>query len=376
MGVMRDVLFISKPVAPPWNDSNKNLVRDLARSLDRYRARVLVPVGAPLDGVQSEPLYAHGGTYAPALSANARVMARLLLGPRVDVWHFFFAPNPLTLHAGRVAKLARRTACVHTIASAPDSLEAVARDLFADRIVVLSQHTQRRLEKVGVQSTVIPPALAPPVVTEERIIASKHRYAIDGPYVLYAGDLEFGDGARTFVRAAAEDREGTLRYVIASRPKTAAAHEARARLVREASELGARVTWLAEIDDMHALVAGASVLVLVTDTLHAKMDWPLVVLEALTMGVPSLVGEGTAAAELRQSGACEPIRTGDSKALRFAIRAWSERDDAMRARLNAASQWVRERCAPSAVASQYQSLYDELLANHRSQGLGALLRRR
>ena len=28
-----DVLFVSKPVAPPWNDSSKNLVRDLAGAL-------------------------------------------------------------------------------------------------------------------------------------------------------------------------------------------------------------------------------------------------------------------------------------------------------------------------------------------------------
>ena len=33
---MRQVLFISKPVAPPWNDSSKNLVRDIAGHLRHY----------------------------------------------------------------------------------------------------------------------------------------------------------------------------------------------------------------------------------------------------------------------------------------------------------------------------------------------------
>ncbi len=373
---MPDVLFVSKPVAPPWNDSNKNLVRDLSRALTRYRARVLVPAGASLPGVDSEPLYAEAGAYAPALSANARVMARLLVGPRSDVWHFFFAPNPLTLHAGRAAKVARGTACVHTIASAPDALESVAAELFADRVVVLSQHTRRRLENVGVQSTVIPPALEAPEVSDERAQAARERYGIQGPYALYAGDLEFGDGARTFVRAAAEDAGGPLSYVVASRPKTPASREARAKLEREARESGAKVTWLGEIDDIHALVKGAAVLSLVTDTLHAKMDWPLVVLEALAMGVACVVGEGTAAAEMKPSGACEPIRTGDSKALRFALRAWSERDDAMLARLDGARRWVRAECAPATVASRYEAVYDELLAARRSGGLLSRLRRR
>jgi glycosyltransferase involved in cell wall biosynthesis len=365
---MPDVLFVSKPVAPPWNDSNKNLVRDVSRALRRYRPRVLVPTGAPLAGVFSEALYEGGGQYAPSLAANARVMARLLAGPRVDLWHFFFAPNPVTLLAGRAARLAKRVPSVHTIASAPDSLEAVSGELFADRVVVLSEHTRSRLEKVGVRSTVIPPALHSPEVSEGRVTATRARFGLDGPYALYAGDLEFGDGARTFVQAAAADAGGELRYVVASRPKTPRAHEARARLERLARELRAAITWLGEVDDMHALVKGASVLSLVTDTLHAKMDWPLVVLEALAMGVPCVVGAQTAAAELKPSGACEPIRTGDPKALRFALLAWSERDAQIRARLDDAARWVRERCDPSTIAAQYESLYDDVLERGRRVG--------
>ncbi|MBL8680933.1 MAG: glycosyltransferase family 4 protein [Myxococcales bacterium] len=358
---MYDVLFVSKPVAPPWNDSNKNLVRDLSRALTRHRPRVLVPSGAPLSGVTSEQLYEGAGEYAPAFAANARVMARLLVGRRADLWHFFFAPNPVTLLAGRAARLAKGTPTVHTIASAPDSLEAVSGELFADSVVVLSEHTKARLEKVGVESRVVPPALVVPEVSEGRVTATRARYKIDGRYALYAGDLEFGDGAKTFVRAAAADTERELQYVVASRPKTARAQDARARLEREAVELGANIVWLGEIDDIHALVKDASVLSLVTDTLHAKMDWPLVLLEALALGVPCVVGAGTAAAELKASGACEPIRTGDPKALGFALRAWSERNDAVRARLDEASRWVDATCKPSVVASQYEEIYDEVV---------------
>ncbi len=364
---MFDVLFVSKPVAPPWTDSNKNLVRDLSRALVRYHPRVLVPSGAPLAGVTSEQLYEGAGEYAPAFAANARVMARLLVGRRSDIWHFFFAPNPVTLLAGRAAKLAKGTPTVHTIASAPDSLEAVSGELFADTVVVLSQHTKARLEKVGVKSRVIAPALLPPEVSEGRVVATRARYKLEGRYALYAGDLEFGDGAQTFVRAAAADKERELRYVVASRPKTAKAHDARARLEREARELGADLVWLGEIDDIHALVKGASVLSLVTDTLHAKMDWPLVVLEALALGVPSLVGEGTAAAELKASGACEPIRTGDPRALGFALRAWSERNDAVRSRLESGARWVQDHCGPSVVAAQYEDVYDDVVVRARSR---------
>lgn len=55
---MREVLFVSKPVEPPWNDSSKNLVRDVAGHLQRNRPRVMVRRGGlnPLEIGQGEPV--------------------------------------------------------------------------------------------------------------------------------------------------------------------------------------------------------------------------------------------------------------------------------------------------------------------------------
>ena len=124
---MREALLISKPIAPPWTDSNKNLVRDLARGFKRTRARVMVPEGQDFEGAISEPVYRAAGAYAPSRAANARVLARLVTGARADVWHFFFAPNPLTLRAGRVAAALRRVPTVHTSPARPTRWSASPR---------------------------------------------------------------------------------------------------------------------------------------------------------------------------------------------------------------------------------------------------------
>jgi phosphatidylinositol alpha-1,6-mannosyltransferase len=357
---VREVLFVSKPVAPPWNDSNKNLVRDVARGLERYRARVLVPRGAPLEGVLSEPLYAEPGAYAPSRLANARVLTRLLAGPRVDLWHFFFGPNPLTLRAGALAARLRRAKTVHTIASAPDDLERIAPLLFADRVIALSAHTTRRLERAGVRAVTIPPALEPPTVSAAAIVETRARYGLPPQYLLYPGDLEFGNGAETFVRAAAQ--APGLGWVVASRPKTPRALEARARLEAEARAIGAPVIWLGEVSDIHALVAGAGVVVLVSDTLHAKMDWPLVLLEALALEVPVLVAQDTAAAELVVSQGATAVPHGDPAALVTAAEQWLAFSKVeAQTRLAHARRWVEETCAPAVVARAHEALYDAVL---------------
>jgi len=358
---MRDVLLVSKPIAPPWTDSNKNLVRDLATALVRYRPRVMVPAGARLPGVVCEEIYTVAGAYAPSRLANARVLARLVAGPSVDLWHFFFAPNPLTLRAGSIARAARRVPTVHTIASAPDDLERVAPLLFADAVIALSQHSARRLAGVGVHATVIPPALAPVSVSPAAIEAARAKHDLAGPYVLYPGDLEHSDGARTFIEAAALD-DGALTWVIAARPKTVRAQGALATLTTLAESRRAKVRFLGELTDIHAVVAGAALTTLVVDTLHAKMDLPLVLLESLALGVPVVVSSNTAAVEIMPSGGAVAVAPGDPAALFAQVRSLVDAPSTRAAMATAGAAWVAATCHPAVVAAAHEQLYDRVLA--------------
>lgn len=356
------MLLVSKPIAPPWTDSNKNLVRDLAGALTRYRPRVMVPAGASLPGVVCEEVYTAAGAYAPSRLANARVLGRLLLGPRVDLWHFFFAPNPLTLRAGSVARAARRVPAVHTIASAPDDLERVAPLLFADAVIALSEHSARRLAAAGVHARVIPPALAPVRASASAVEAARAKHELAGPYVLYPGDLEHSDGARTFIEAAALD-DGGLTWVIAARPKTARAHHALATLRALAESRRARVRFLGEIADIHAVVAGAALTTLVVDTLHAKMDLPLVLLESLALRVPVVVSAATAAAEIMPSGGAASVRSGDPAALHAQVRSLVDAPATRATMAGAGAAWVEATCHPSVVAAAHEQVYDAVLAS-------------
>src|SRR4051794_2088563 len=119
---MASILFVSKPIAPPWNDSGKNLVRDLARGMTRHRATLMVRTGTDpgVQGAGFAPLYAPtSGGFAPGLTDQARVMSHLLASRGHALWHFFFAPNPKSCLAGRVACGLRRMGSIQTISSAP-----------------------------------------------------------------------------------------------------------------------------------------------------------------------------------------------------------------------------------------------------------------
>lgn len=368
---MADVLLVSKPVVPPWNDSSKNLVRDLARALRGHRAHVMVPRGAPDPGLGDaalEPIYAPAaGRFSPPLVDNLRVLAHLTGGRRADLWHFFFAPNPRTSTAARVASGLRRVPTVQTVCSVPAESVDLAGVLFADRVVVLSRHTEARFLAAGIAPSRlrrIPPAIALPETRPGGQVAVRSLFSlpVDAPLIVYPGDLEFGGGARRSLDLLEDLRvEFDPILAIACRTKTPRAAVAAERLRRTVIDRGLadRVHFIGETPHIHALLQAADLVLLPSETTYAKMDLPLVLIEAMALGRAALVADDTPAEELAEGDAARavPLR-------RDAIHATAAgllRDDAARVALGQrAVGAVQARFVPEPMAAAYAALYDEL----------------
>lgn len=369
------VLFVSKPIAPPWNDGSKNLVRDVASRLERARPTVMTTPDGPVIGprVVSEEIYRDAGRFAPAMTANARVAMRLAAGDPHDVWHFVFAPNPLSSSVALVTSRARRAlgwggVVVQTIASAPASFDGVQRWIFGDAVVALSEHTRARLLGAGVNGRrlrVIPPcARAPRRVAPELVRA---RLGLDaGPLVLYPGDYEVSRGAET-VAAAVPAILGAFpdaTVVFACRKKTSAASDAQRAVEQAIARTGhaARTRHLGEVSDMAELLSIASIVAFPVDDLYGKVDLPLVLLEAMALGVPLVVARGGPLETLSFAPSVDP---GDGNALADEVIALLMNRKAA-AQLGAEGQRAYEaRYTPEAVAGAYDDLYEELLAARR-----------
>jgi phosphatidylinositol alpha-1,6-mannosyltransferase len=299
---MPRVLFVSKPIAPPFHDGTKCLVRDVAANLRQFEPIVLTTrAGLALlpQGVKGRPVYASSGSFAPAALENARAALGLLAGPRDDVWHFVFAPNPRTGQVARALRALRRVPIVQTVASPPRRFEKLSSLLFGDQVVVQSQATLSALRLAAErEGFALPPVsvLPPPVpelgnVTPERIAAVRSELGLGDAdrIVLYPGDLEVSSGAEFTRRLVSPLRAripGAV-VVFAYRNKTPrAAVRARELGLSLASE---RVRITDRARDMHALIAASAIVIFPVDDLWGKVDLPIVLLEALALGVPCLV---------------------------------------------------------------------------------------
>jgi phosphatidylinositol alpha-1,6-mannosyltransferase len=368
------VLFVSKPIAPPWNDGSKNLVRDVARNLVRARPTVLTTEGAPSLGetVAMEPIYATAGRFAPGLAQNARVVRRLLGGDAHDVWHFVFAPNPASSTVARVTSRARRLVgwkgrVVQTIASAPRSFDGVSQWIFGDAVVVVSEWMRGRLLGAGVKQevrVVQPCAEAPAAPSEERKRAVRGALDLgDAPVVLYPGDYEVSRGAGTVARAVGaivRKVPGAI-VVFACRAKTPKSAEARAAVEKDLRAAGFldRTRHAGDVSDMPALLAASSVVAFPVDDLYGKVDIPLVLLEALALGIPVVAARGGPLEALATARFVDPE---DDAALaadltRFLLDPGLARDAAAQG-----ASLFAARFTPRAAAAAYDDLYAEALA--------------
>ncbi|MFH1808581.1 MAG: glycosyltransferase family 4 protein [Pseudomonadota bacterium] len=370
---MSQILVVSKPFAPPWRDSSKNLARELVRAATATRFRVLTPPGLrlPFDHVVTEGVYRHAGRFEPGLLQNLRVLARLLQPAQADLIHFFFAPSARTARAARLALSlpGRRLPTVQTVCSLPVDGLAVRPGLFADATVVLSRYAQQRLLAEGVAGVhcIAPAVRAAPWPSPRRRQRLRRLLGlVDGPVVLFAGDLEPARGAATLIEAVPALRAALpdIQVVIAARAKTPATRVHARELNDRVNRLGAAscVRFVGEVRHMRAWLAAADVQVLVARSLEKKMDYPLVLLEGLARGLPVVVSDRPPLSEILElaPGAGRRVAPDDPEALAHAVATLLDDSTALDAARHAAHRGVRA-FSPALMAERYVDLYRSLL---------------
>jgi glycosyltransferase involved in cell wall biosynthesis len=238
-------------------------------------------------GLTEERLYSDAGSFAPGLRQNLPVLMRLFRQRGEKARHFFFAPNPRTAKAARLAAMLRHIPSVHTLCSLPAAGVAVAPSLFATRSVAVSPWAQKRLAAEGADVACIEPAVLPLESSENGRRNCREKY---GDYIVFAGDLRRSGGVHEAIAALAHLPD-PLRLVIAARDKTPDDVQRRKVLAEQiaASPDAARIDLLGRIDWIGDLLGAAKAQLLPATDLTGKMDYPLVLIEGLAAGVPAVV---------------------------------------------------------------------------------------
>jgi glycosyltransferase involved in cell wall biosynthesis len=364
-----EVFIISKPIVPPWNDSGKNIAMAQVTSGSRYSYRVLTTRDFSFtdkSNIRYDRIYPSGGHFQAGLKQNLKVMAAGLRKKNARIYHYYFAPNKLSATAGRLQRAIARVKTIQTFSSRPASYDNIGDLIFTDRVIVLSADTKQNLLQAGVSPAKvvhIPPGIAPPSpLTAEEATALRHKYGLQNKrMVLFPGDFEFSDAASLVADAASSilDSDDNLVLVFACRAKTERSANLKQQTIHRLRSLGNRVRFLDEIDDMPRFVGIADIILLPQDNMYAKMDIPLVLLEAMAHNIPLVLADRGPLAELVEQKAGLGCRTAEELADRT-IRILSTPDLAADIG-NAGNKLIQTTYNATHMARAVEQLYDEVL---------------
>ena len=371
---MTEVLLVSKPIVPPFDDSAKNIVVSQVTYGSRYQYRVLTPKGAPAPApnVRTAPIYGGAGAYSPGLSQNLKVMLYGLMPRGADIYHYFFAPNKVSSAAGRLQRLVAGVKSVQTVCSQPKSFENIEKLLFADRVIVLSEVTRRLMTAAGISAerlVHIRPGIdfiARKSEAERKAIRAAHGVPADGPMVLFPGDYEFSSAAQTVAGAIpllAKSHPAAV-TVFACRIKRAPSIAIRdaIRTELEGQGLASKVVFLERVEHMPDFVGAADVAIMPAESLYAKMDVPLVLLEAASQQVPLVLADVPPLSELLPFELGLGVPPSDPSALAAAVGRILDNPREAEQMGAAGAAAVKDAFNAKQASLKVESVYDEVMS--------------
>ena len=361
------VFIVSKPLAPPWSDSSKNLAKDIALFSSKTRFKVLGTPSTPLDkpNIIVERIFNSQGAYQPSFLQNLKMAFRLLQNdPDVDIYHFFFAPNLMTSTVLRWIMKFKKQKTIHTICSQPNSANWT-RLLFADQVVVLTDFLQKELRQQGKNARCIYPGISTEVNDASNQLQSLHKSS--STLALYPGDYEFSQGHEFLLDILPEILKDcpNFKLIFACRKKTSKAQEIEKAFKQKCCEKGAdkNIVFLNEVEHFKSLIKTCDFTLFPGRSLYRKMDFPLALLESLLLERPVLASDLPSLKELffEAKGGYALSLSNKSEWVEKII-AFSQ-DATLRHKMGASGKaLVKDKFSIAAVAKQYEQLYRELIA--------------
>jgi len=378
---MTSVAMLSRAAGPPWADGAINTHVAWARTLPDYEFRWF----ASTAWTPAEPNFRAGGRGASDNSWDARQKLRFaawLTTTQADLFHLVFFPQPATLKLVRPLLALKRRPLVQTVQTAFAAATPIAPLLVTRHLLAVTERIARELVAVNPDAdvTVVHPAVERSLVDAGPIAPARaehvHRelgVAAGRRFVLYAGNWSEALGVLEALEIFATFAAGApdVDLVVANRVSLRSGHatpEARVRAtfdarVREMG-LGSRVRVVGLLPEFRAVIAASAALLFpALDLRDGKLDLPLVVPEAIALGVPIAIYAIPPFDEFAfaPAGAVAPVsdRAGVGAQLGALLTdsvAWSRASDAGRA-------LARDAFDPASRAPLLRGIYERAQAD-------------
>lgn len=367
----KNILFVTRPLGPPWDEASKNFAHDLALHATAHDITVLTDrVTSPQPPHLTQKRVYSANRFS--LWQKARLVAWLWRNAAAyTTVHLLFTPTPLS--SAILRRVCRRTGVrvVQTVATVRDDLYTTSQMramFFGDAVVTYSAWGAQKLRQIGLANVQhIYPGIdakrffpAP----KDSALLRRFRIAPTDIVVTYPGEFTRLGATDTIIDAFArlwnDTRNHHIRYVCACRVKNDADARKKRDVIARLERMGQRdrVIFTDTFDDMNAIYNLSDIVIFPVASMHGKFDVPLAMVEPYMCEKPVIASSLPLFAEFSNPAINVIIPASHARALSDAI-AELARDGERRATLGKnAAAFARHTFNINTTAHAYEQLYD------------------
>jgi len=285
----KQIKIISKSPSPPWNDSAKNIIKEILNNIKNFNIEYFSDGNTDFsDNHIENMIYQTDTSYSLSVSQQLSIFFNLLKPDyKNTVYHYFFSPNIKASIATSFIQKLKYQPSIQTVLSLPRNFNNSEIMFFGDEIVTMSDVAKLKLNKLGYENvTRIYPGIDIEPFNKDEILYEKNKFGIDNNVltILYAGD--YNNSLYKFLEFIKEQESQNKKYkfIFAIRQKTLKDKKELYNLKIKIEQLGISSSFLklyGELENFKKLLLATDILIMTQTDLYAKMDIPLVVLEAM-----------------------------------------------------------------------------------------------
>jgi len=154
--LLKKILLVTRPIAPPWDEGSKNFAFYLAKTLSMFNFFLLTNGFLPNlpPHIHQKPIYTSNKlTYFQKL----RLLKLIRMKNNFNIIHFMLTPNRLNAFSFKTFIASKRAKTIQTIATLREDLfkDRDFKDiLFADLLITYSDYAKNKLTSLGFKNVV------------------------------------------------------------------------------------------------------------------------------------------------------------------------------------------------------------------------------
>lgn len=373
--IEKKILFATRPIAPPWDESSKNMVFEIAKRLESFPSTLLTFKKA--NGMPTPPNVTWKRIYSPMASHvipldQKLVFLAAIINDTASIIHFYFSPEVLSSRVIRFIKKFKKGVFLQTIPTPIKNTADPNKLIFGDEIVVQSRHTLAFLKNRGVKNV---SCIYPGVDTNRfhpdvssRELRRRLNIGAEQKVILYPGHYYLGCN-RDIVEAISRltRRYSNLKFILACRITHSSEYRLKQTMLDdlEREKVMDRVIVLQTVENMPELLSASDIVLFPPRIMTRKSDIPLVLLEALSMEKPIVITDAPPLPEIMKDDVGETVPLGDPEALSKGVGRLLDDPELTKIKGRRGRELVRREFDIRASVSKYHNLYHAILRRHK-----------